>query len=254
MVLLAVAVLVVGGFLPTLTAHVQDARSQGIPVYENVDVIELKLGEREQESAEKAIGFLGKLSLLQDGEALEVGGNDVSMTYEGAEDAFRKGLQVYQEAAMLPQDLSGMVFSGTPLLYYSAMNPEFNHVFWEVHFEGEVDSGGCGMMAIMDDETGEILTINVYLDYEAWGGNPYEDSEESFRYILDTFRMHYLSRYPELFGETFRAGRSVGLGYMTETYTWGDSVYGEISMVFEASGGGFSVSLPSESYGSNTGC
>ncbi len=140
----ALAIILLGAYLPRLAAWVQDRSILGKASYSQVRTVELEIRSQ--------MRILEKLSLMSRKEGLPV--SFTSRTRQEAEELARTGLKPYAEAGLISA-VPGKFNSCTA---YLVQDPDAYGIVWELN----VYSSGEDLLLILDDETGAILSIRSF--------------------------------------------------------------------------------------------
>lgn len=149
-VLLTVAVLVTGVYIPKLVAHILDRQNTGKGSLSAMAPVELHI-TRELSYPEKLV-MIGKIESL-----LPISENKASMTREEVIDALHREIAAYIEADLGVYDECRV--ETQPYLVQTKGWPELQKVIWQVTVSGN-DAEFTFWDMLIDDQSGKILRIS----------------------------------------------------------------------------------------------
>lgn len=230
LLLLTLALIAAGAFLPKIVLAVQDSRVTKDPAYHQIPAIQLQIQEPIRPQCRLAM--MDKL----DG-VVEIPEEKASMTQAEAIEAASAALKPYMEAGLIVPFQQGSVVA-RPLLAHVPENPDLMGIFWTVTFTEDSELFYF-LVAAIDDETGELLQINYTIS------KPLEQAD--WQYILQAFSYLYFTAldipdYAEF------ATRDLEESFIGDTqairYRFGDIAFGEINVDLLVHEYGFYTEFP----------
>lgn len=228
-------------FLPQAAAVMQDTAIHGEVKYGDMQTVELHFGtEADREPVD--IPTFEKLGMMRQPLYI-ISDEKASMTQEEVIAAIDTGLAPYYDVGLIVSDWSEAKPSLTPYLAYGEGS---NYcIFWEVVLWGKCDNVYYFLSLYIDDETGKIITIDYMVD------------DAIIFDIAD--QAYYMTQFTEIYFDSLELSTSadhlnseqlvedISLDLPGRTalrYTFGDAVYGEVSIEFYIHESGFYVQIP----------
>ena len=249
-VVLSLALILTGAYLPKLIASALDNKLSQTPSYSDMQSIQLDVGK------EQRLAVLDKLALLGIVETANTVPAQMNMDENQVKDAVYAFMQQCETAGIL-QLFDSYTTSIHPKLLYDLTNPA-NYIFvWTVSMFYEGDSCHQYFLCDVDDQTGQILCVS----YDIYN-KPYEMDGvwERNRAVVDAITDLYFDQ----FGLTSTANnienaptvdggiesgalydyREVDGGVTEVVYTFDSPSFGEFHIQFNIDGaGGYMISF-----------
>lgn len=230
--LMALALVCAGAFLPGMVAEIQDRGTVGRVQYGDTPSVALDI--RENTPA------IGKLALMNHiNGSINIPDTMASMTCEEAEEAAYAILQTCIDAGFLE---SFEVFSTEVgcMMGYVVEDPEWNAVIWGVQIQGELQGGYFMADLILDDETAKALYVGCHYEEPT--------AESGQEALLAAFAEAYFNALGISDYEDF-ATRDLEEQYTGDNacavrYRFGDAVYGEVNVDLYVYTSGFYMEFP----------
>lgn len=227
-IVLAVVIVIAGAFLPRLVADFRDEATLGKAGFEWMQPVEFEI--------HRNIPSMGKLAMMaQFSGAVEIPESKATMTAQQVREACGAALQPYIDAGLMAEFVQWQV----ELCPYLIQTPVINGIVWTVTiFDGP--EGLYLIDAVIDDETGQLLRIDV-MDQQFRGSELRTEYLYAFADLF--FSGLGITDYDYAAFETDDL-KKIGTGADALRYRFGDAVYGEVNVdlyVFEY---GFYVEFP----------
>ena len=230
---LTLLLLISCALLPNLTAHLLDLRTQDQIVYEQIPEVQLNISQNEPLSA------LGKISLIREGQQLNITENQASLSDKDLLLVLEKALTPYQNVGVFPFSLSDLTIQALPSIAYQLNDPNVNMIFWSINLVSEDEK--VQIHLILDDETGNLLSLYVYQD----GEEPLyidEDLPGLFMMLPPLYLTPWSLQPLDTNGEAFNPIVEE-IDPAQSAYHYDDPQYGTITIRFCMSANGFTISL-----------
>lgn len=218
--LVALCVLTLGAFLPTLTARYQDEASLGDASYRDMDSIQLSLYQEESDEP-VALTDVDKLQLLC-GNSFPIPEDQASMTPDEVCQTAELALWPYLNSGLVDAEMSQMNFDCAPLLYYFSGLPDATNIVWNV-------STDVGISMLLDDDSGKLL----YIKYKSLRAYESEDFASLAGYLASI----YLAPLELLTENHWTRGGLLGC----DVVMYGEGEYKKMELEFGVAPYGFSV-------------
>lgn len=175
-VLLVTAVLIVAcSRLPQLVTHMYAQRDTDQIQFESIPSLSLDLWKSPD------LTLLHKLYLAHYGDYVPMSQDNFSMSASQALSCAKKALEIYQGNGLIPDLPADAVEECTPSLYYCLATDLYCQC-WQVDICSENFS--YNMHLIIDDETGNLLRINISFDFEFFSDCDQLDCLDTFLEIF----------------------------------------------------------------------
>lgn len=235
--LLAMFLIAAGAYLPRIAAAVQDGQTLGHTATEPMQSLVLELGGETQ-----APGYMmRKLALEQNMMTIPISAGEASMTQEDVFAAAEKGMEGYIEAGMF-EWFEYNFRNAEPYLGIDADDKSNFTVFWSVTLDYQGDPYQYLFLHI-DDETGKILYINYVTYADDQFKYYYPDNQQL---MMEDFVSTYFSQLDLTDLADYAYLNGTGTEKVTTAddvtavrYSFGDLVYGEVSVDFYITPVGF---------------
>lgn len=155
LILLALLLAAAGGLLPMAAAQLQDQATANVARYENIKALQLKLEEEQPD-----MGACEKLRLMMHGMGTGVTSEMTEMTGAEVLETMYAQLQPFADMGVLARDISNDYLEYSPVMCYEDSVPAVYNYYWEVSMSLNV-SQYDSVRAVLDDETGNLLAIEV---------------------------------------------------------------------------------------------
>ena len=155
LILLALLLTAAGGLLPMAAAQLQDQATANVAQYEDIEALRLKLEEEQPD-----MGVCEKLRLMMHGAGSEVTSEMTAMTGAEVLETMYAQLQPFGDMGVLARDISNDYLEYSPVMCYEDTLPAVYNYYWEVSMSLDV-SQYDSVRAVLDDETGKLLAIEV---------------------------------------------------------------------------------------------
>lgn len=155
LILMAALLVAAGGLLPMAAAQLQDKATIGTAKYEDIEALQLKLEEQNPE-----MSFYEKLRLMMHGIGAEVTSEMTGMTGAEVLETMYAQLQPFADMGILAEDLSNDYLEYNPVMFYEDGDPTNYNYYWEVQMSLDASQYDY-IRAVLDDETGKLLAIEV---------------------------------------------------------------------------------------------
>ena len=248
--MLTVALIVTGMFLPVIAGLVMDGLSIGKAAAAPMQSVELSFSTDE----EKREGYmLKKLALEREMTSFPVTAGEASMSEEDVFTAVEAQMDRYVAAGVF-QWFEPSYRSAEPYLFVSGDSSNNMSIIWAVHIVQEADPYQ-NLFLHLDDETGSIL----YMDYVNTNTDEYlynpdvESAEKEMWSAMDAFTGVYFSqRGLTEQAETERSGTQSDYTYLytepaegaSAVYVFTDTGYGDVTIQFVLKYNGFYIMFP----------
>lgn len=153
--LLAFVLTAAGGLLPVTAARLQDKAIDNVAQYADMEALRLKLEEEQPD-----MGVCEKLLLLMHGVGTEVTGEMTELTGAEVLETMYAQLQPFADMGALTSDLSNDYLEYSPVMCYKDTAPAVYNYYWEISMSLDA-SQYDSVRAVLDDETGKLLAIEV---------------------------------------------------------------------------------------------
>lgn len=175
LVLLVAGILVAGcGFMPMILARIQDYTSMNQIQYEQVNSVELAFVEDEP-----SLPLLEKLNILKFAGSIEIDANETNMSEAEAKAAFLNALQPFLDSGVIPVSLDNMEIWIYPQVAYNREDPREFMTVWTLDIVSHAEPYQS-LGAVLDDETGKILSIS----YTSYTEEAYERPDSAEEHLL----------------------------------------------------------------------
>ena len=155
LILLAVLLLAAGGLLPMGAAYMQDKKTANVVQYADIEALQLKMEEEQPE-----MSMYEKLRLMMHGIGTEITSEMTRMNGAEILESMYAQLQPFAGMGILADDLSNDYLEYYPVMVYEESSPTVYNYYWEVQMSLDA-SQYDHIRAILDDETGKLLAIEV---------------------------------------------------------------------------------------------
>lgn len=242
--IMTVGIIALCALLPQIHADIQDSVSESKVEYEDMKTV----------SFEKELNLIEKLFLLRDGLRIEVSeGNAVKSDGDITELAYHY-LDFLRSSDILSSNRSYYDISMQPMFFFFSNAKTVSGTFWLVDLIFEDDKGLEKMSLWIDDETGNLLSIDYEADYPVYT----QDQLEALLSVLYTYYLESSEIWDEeqTVRENIQSEPKETVSFTDEyvnmetkklgdamTFTIGDVIYGELSLNFYAYSNGFFISL-----------
>lgn len=238
---LTILILVTCAMLPVIAAFVQDSSTANQSSHSEMKSMKLEINKHRE-----TIPMVGKLSLLQNMETINIDPSQASMTEEEAFQAAQEQMEAYEDAGIF-QWFDVTHRFAEPRLGIDLKDANNFLVYWTVSFVNE-DGQGQWLNLDIDDETGKILCIY----YGVHGSYSMDGVWQRNKIIMQEFTDIYFTQLDLTVAKEFALSSESGYSYSerdggvsSALYSFWDATYGEISLEFYVEGpGGFFLHFP----------
>ena len=155
LILLSVLLVAAGGLLPMAAANMQDAATANVVQYADIEALRLKLEEERP-----GMGVCEKLRLMMHGMGEEITSEMTEMTGAEVLETMYAQLQPFEDMGLLPIELSNDYLEYSPVMVYEDSTPAVYNYYWGISMSLDA-SAYDSIRAVLDDETGKLLAIEV---------------------------------------------------------------------------------------------
>ncbi len=238
--LLAVALIVLGGFLPKLAARWQDSADSTVTGYAALSDVQLEFGD-----SNRPMGIRDKLALLKDyTDSMELPESLAGLTLNDVTSIVQNTIRRYQAAGLIPAEASvtPRQLSAAPYLVSWSKDTEQGNIFWNVNIDLDSEYR-YHLFLIIDDQT-ETVCIVDFTDNEA------ELEEKDMTGMMSAFCQTYLTGFSEALSQYDPAAvarDAYFVGAENDTLLaeleWSDILYGHVALNFYVTKSKFYVAL-----------
>lgn len=231
--LLCVAVLILCGFLPRLTAALQDYGTDKV-LYADMEPLSLEIRE---------LTLLEKLGCFTDSSTVFLPDYNATTKREDLPSVIAAEMSLYQNVGLVSMDLDFFdmdmwYFEASLAMCYNAFAPEKNALFWFIQMSSSY-YGESNLQLVLDDSTGAILIIDFETMEPSYSSNiPYD--------VLMRFYITYFERLGVPLEQV--AAVEIEPVDISKTSTaveigWDDETFGRMVLNFQVYERGFFVNL-----------
>ena len=222
-ILLTTLLLAAGSLLPSAAAYMQDKTTANVVQYENIEALQLKLEEERP-----GMTYQEKIFLMMNGMGVEVNDENTKIKENDVIEATYAALTPYMEL-FFGKSFDNDYIHYYPVMVYDESDPSRHAYYWCVTMSLDV-SYNDHITAILDDETGKLLAIEV-TDPEWNIGMEYL---QELQYALSTTYLNELgispvAEWPLEMAPTAE-NEARGISVVAANYQFVDTLYGEVNI------------------------